>query len=119
MALPRLHRRGPIEARGQWRRGRSLGGSLPRLHRRGPIEAGTITTVSPTSLLLFHGFIAVAPLKRLLRGTSCATVSTLPRLHRRGPIEAGFVSRLRRDTFGPLPRLHRRGPIEALLTPGD
>ena len=61
-SLPRLHRRGPIEVAV---RGRCSwpASPLPRLHRRGPIEA--ISTAPPWEPCsqLFHGFIAVAPLK--------------------------------------------------------
>ncbi len=39
-------------------------------------------------LAVFHGFIAVAPLKLERQRCSSARPS-LPRLHRRGPIEAG------------------------------
>ncbi len=39
-------------------------GPLPRLHRRGPIEAQGNTIWIDTTSYLFHGFIAVAPLKR-------------------------------------------------------
>ena len=62
--------------------------SLPRLHRRGPIEAGITVQIPENFPLLFHGFIAVAPLK--LVGSRPAVVHgrSLPRLHRRGPIEA-------------------------------
>ena len=36
--------------------------ALPRLHRRGPIEAA-VGRRHPSCRVLFHGFIAVAPLK--------------------------------------------------------
>jgi|SRR5208337_448707 len=36
---------------------------LPRLHRRGPIEAKCLEDKADNRSLLFHGFIAVAPLK--------------------------------------------------------
>ena len=42
-------------------------GPLPRLHRRGPIEADSRRR-SRAAILLFHGFIAVAPLKQLGQG---------------------------------------------------
>jgi len=37
---------------------------------------------------LFHGFIAVAPLKPYFGWKNRAAALALPRLHRRGPIEA-------------------------------
>ena len=37
--------------------------ALPRLHRRGPIEAITCLDIAQPRTGLFHGFIAVAPLK--------------------------------------------------------
>ena len=111
-SLPRLHRRGPIEAAaGPALRPKTL--PLPRLHRRGPIEASMPRTSRHSSRRLFHGFIAVAPLKlsdccghakpgTLFHGFIAVaplklcwgrpdyrSELTLPRLHRRGPIEAG------------------------------
>ncbi len=47
-----------------------------------------------TDYLLFHGFIAVAPLKLFWRGGLAGREEALPRLHRRGPIEAYW-----RETF--------------------
>jgi len=61
---------------------------LPRLHRRGPIEATGLWLASRPWLRLFHGFIAVAPLKLYFIPHSSERSSPLPRLHRRGPIEA-------------------------------
>ena len=40
--------------------------TLPRLHRRGPIEACHGLSTASWQSRLFHGFIAVAPLKRNL-----------------------------------------------------
>ena len=106
-------------------------GPLPRLHRRGPIEATAAESAVPCKRKLFHGFIAVAPLKLVEHTPNVPAVLALPRLHRRGPIEAdvqrsqftelvvlfhGFIAvaplKLR-QRLPALPRLHRRGPIEA------
>src|SRR5208282_587498 len=105
------HRRGPIEAT-PTAACLSAYRSLPRLHRRGPIEARPRSRLSRKTIRLFHGFIAVAPLK--LRGDLDAEdgLAPLPRLHRRGPIEAPYALWFL-AYWQPLPRLHRRGPIEA------
>ncbi len=110
--LPRLHRRGPIEARASPRCDRRCRQTLPRLHRRGPIEAGTPPFKPADDPRLFHGFIAVAPLKHSLCRGACGGALPLPRLHRRGPIEALKCSNCKVRSSS-LPRLHRRGPIEA------
>ena len=112
-SLPRLHRRGPIEAcRIGVERSRSCR-ALPRLHRRGPIEASRCRARSRCRRLLFHGFIAVAPLKRrcsaqLLDAVACVfhgfiAVAPLKQL----------ATCMSRSSSRALPRLHRRGPIEA------
>src|SRR5271157_3346658 len=62
--------------------------SLPRLHRRGPIEAHQKATHPLAVDFLFHVFIDVAPLKRELHVRPLWLLRSLPRLHRRGPIEA-------------------------------
>jgi len=64
---------------------------LPRLHRRGPIEAFKACINFPR-LHLFHGFIAVAPLKLCWMRPRAWASGALARLHRRGPIEAGRCS---------------------------
>jgi len=61
---------------------------LPRLHRRGPIEAQLIGFGEFMLVYVFHGFIAVAPLKREQEWKFNRSSGSLPRLHRRGPIEA-------------------------------
>ena len=67
-------------------------GSLPRLHRRGPIEVhGRGDVRGPHGL--FHGFIAVAPLKQSQQHLPGSHQPALPRLHRRGPIEAAIRPR--------------------------
>ena len=66
----------------------------------------------PLRLELFHGTIAVAPLKPTRRARLLARHRPLPRHHRRGPIEASRLSS-RLIAMPPLPRHHRRGPIEA------
>ncbi len=132
-ALPRLHRRGPIEAR-RCVTSCESSPSLPRLHRRGPIEARSSGSIIGSRAALFHGFIAVAPLKRFGAAPACLWRHALPRLHRRGPIEAtmsrschttsvlfhGFiaVAPLKPavhphdlETVAALPRLHRRAEI--------
>mgnify|MGYP000658955081 CR=1 FL=1 len=61
--FPRLHRRGRIEAAG----GRAVLRHplrFPRLHRRGRIEARGIQKCGTTCTAGFHGFTAVAELKR-------------------------------------------------------
>ena len=63
-------------------------GPLPRLHRRGPIEASIVHAHRRPPVGLFHGFIAVAPLKPLHAQRQPQRARALPRLHRRGPIEA-------------------------------
>ncbi len=60
---------------------------FPRLHRRGPIEALN-SRGSGRLLRAFHGFTAVAPLKRVLIRDQRRPLRRFPRLHRRGPIEA-------------------------------
>src|SRR5690348_1592313 len=61
-SLPRLRRRGPIEARvPPTLPPRSP--RLPRLRRRGPIEAWCRSLRAIIPRLVFHGFAAVAPLK--------------------------------------------------------
>ncbi len=65
-------------------------------------------------IALFHGFIAVAPLKPNPPDPSDPSDFALPRLHRRGPIEACVGPDRRVSRHPVLPRLHRRGPIEAL-----
>src|SRR5271157_6107445 len=62
---------------------------------------------------LFHGFIAVAPLKPVSPKETRLLTGPLPRLHRRGPIEAAATTSPLWSWVNPLPRLHRRGPIEA------
>jgi len=62
---------------------------------------------------LFHGFIAVAPLKHWSVPFHVErNAAPLPRLHRRGPSKLCWM-RPRAWASGALPRLHRRGPIEA------
>ena len=134
-AFPRLQKRGPIEAHTVlpvlgpiWR--------FPRLQKRGPIEA-SIGGWSPfTTLIGFHAYKSVAPLKRdrqyhlrleqrrfhayksvaPLKLTFNALTNPLavqfPRLQKRGPIEAVFASSSPRPHYR-FPRLQKRGPIEA------
>jgi len=87
-------------------------GPLPRLHRRGPIEAPPSADRDDRPTCLFHGFIAVAPLKLFLRSP---TSSLRPLFH--GFIAVAPLKRFwcRQGHGSPhtLPRLHRRGPIEA------
>src|SRR5579884_872289 len=59
--IPRLNRRGPIEAGKPPAEGLADAG-IPRLNRRGPIEATVLSCVHPIPIR-FHGLIAVAPLK--------------------------------------------------------
>ena len=52
----------------------------------------TCRAIDTPPAVLFHGFIAVAPLKRVAAtGSAVCGPTPLPRLHRRGPIEAGFT----------------------------
>ncbi len=67
-------------------------GPLPRLHRRGPIEAVPAAVNSAFAAGLFHGSIAVAPLKPPMKRWTRLWPATLPRLHRRGPIEAAITT---------------------------
>src|SRR5208337_3221771 len=87
--------------------------ALPRLHRRGPIEANSLSIPARDRHCLFHVFIDVAPLKLECRGKTGQAASPLPRLHRRGPIEAASTEEAEATSLT-LPRLHRRGPIEAI-----
>jgi len=84
VGLPRLPRRGPIEAAQRHHR-RAGGLRLPRLPRRGPIEA-------------------------IRRWTGWKTRSILPRLPRRGPIEADalniVVGHGHTPSAAPTPRPH-------------
>ena len=108
IAVAPLKRSGPARDWASTRR-------LPRLHRRGPIEAGRASDTAALHVYVFHGFIAVAPLKQHASGaampvtdvfhgfiavaplkhvlTTCGSPGSrrLPRLHRRGPIEASHV----------------------------
>src|SRR4051812_17655925 len=94
LRLPRLHRRGPIEASALANKASNRWG-LPRLHRRGPIEALRCAAPHSGGMVVFHGFIAVAPLKQVAEVQVDQLELGLPRLHRRGPIEAGMGSILR------------------------
>ena len=82
--LPRLQRRGPIEAilvRCQ------LAVGLPRLQRRGPVEATTDNRQLTTDKRGFHDSSVVAPLKPSWSVGSWQLAVGLPRLQRRGPLK--------------------------------
>ena len=136
-ALPRLHRRGPIEASFS-ASGLSVLGTLPRLHRRGPIEAAIGAPRVRSRPRLFHGFIAVAPLKQRSRSGPARSDDLFHGFIAVAPLKPpkcqgatrprglfhGFIavaplklpsSDLLRAWPAALPRLHRRGPIEAIL----
>ncbi len=74
--LPRLHRRGPIEAAMSPPQTTDPK-PLPRLHRRGPIEATLVVWRDGSAPRLFHGSIAVAPLKRTMCRGGCDQVEAL------------------------------------------
>ena len=75
--------------------GRSLQ-AIPRLNRRGPIEAFGADHFVPFASRPFHDTIVVAPLKRICP-VQCETFELpIPRHHRRGPIEANRSRRRRR-----------------------
>ena len=132
--FPRLHRRGLIEAHAATVSWAALP-MFPRLHRRGRIEA-LPPKGRPHDEAGFHGFTAVAELKRHesspaplppCRFHGFTAVAELKRDARRlrGMARAGFhgftaVAELkRRNLRGSrkfrtvFPRLHRRGRIEA------
>ena len=109
--FPRLHRRGPIEAwrpRSGWR----PSSRFPRLHRRGPIEAGWCPGERRRPRADFRAFTGAVPLKPPFCSTSSdgpdfrAFTGAVP-LKQLG-VALGFL----RPGF---PRLHRRGPIEARI----
>jgi len=89
-----------------------VAGELPRLWRRGPIEAPSTGTTTRPRADHFHVYGDVAPLKRAARAHAVRHRRQLPRLWRRGPIEASPPAR-RSTAARALPRLWRRGPIEA------
>ena len=105
--LPRLLRRGRIEATNHRHRGRCHCGCLARHLRRGPIEATVARASLPVKENAFHDTFLVAPLKRPITGTEAgATVGVLHDTFVVAPLkrpitgtEAGATVGVLHDTF--------------------
>ena len=84
---PRVHTRGPIEAKGshEGMKGEEV---YPRVHTRGPIEAKHASFELGWVNRIIRGFTPAAPLKRFALAPFTASVKFYPRVHTRGPIEA-------------------------------